>query len=313
MYDPIYTTLTNAQGLFKLVLPEGEYKLTASCEGYLPSLNYEDVDNLERNYASRMTMIRTPESNAPAIAGVNVGDALTGEGVQSARVRFRRGYNNKSGALVRTADGGALTERTDVNGRFQAKLPYGVYTAEVTMPGYTTAYINFFVGESVSEQAVMTRAMTEILPAGETRITLEWGYMPPDLDAHLTGSVSGTYERFHIFFPVKGTLIENAMLDRDDRRGNGFETTTIYKQNDGVYIYSVFDYSNGLDYSSAAMSASGARVSVYRGDRRVAVFDIPANRRGNLWEVFRLEGDVITPVNNVTAHQDLSFYSYYQY
>jgi hypothetical protein len=58
------------------------------------------------------------------------------------------------------------------------------------------------------------------------------------------------------------------------------------------------------------MSHSGARVSVYRGNACIAVFDIPAGKSGNLWEVFQIDGDKIMPINNVTAHHDVSFYVY---
>jgi uncharacterized protein YfaP (DUF2135 family) len=211
---------------------------------------------------------------------------------------------------VRTADGETETARTDRNGNFAANLPYGLYTAEVTNEGYTTIYINFPVGGENAGRRIMSKAMTESLPTGETRITLEWGEYPQDLDSHLMGPVSDEYGLFHVYYPVKSERIEDSMLDKDDVEGYGFETTTIYRQHDGVYRYSVFDYSNQGDYYSSEMSHSGARVSVYRGNACIAVFDIPAGKSGNLWEVFQIEGDKITPINNVTAHHDVSFYVY---
>jgi uncharacterized protein YfaP (DUF2135 family) len=310
MTDALYSTRTDAQGMFKVVLPKGAYSLVVSKDGYLRSASYEEIGEQGENYAAQIVMIRDDGDAAePREVTINVGNALTGEGVGSASVRFRKGYNNRDGAQIRNADGSILQTSTDGGGDFRAALPRGIYTAEVSNEGFATIYINFPVGMT-GGGPVVSKAMTEVLPAGETRITLEWGANPQDLDAHLAGPVSGDYEAFHIYYPVKGQRIEDAMLDKDDTEGNGFETTTIYRQHDGVYKYSVFDFSNGLDYSSGAMSRSGARVSVYRGGARVAVFDIPANRKGNLWEVFQLDGDRITPINNVTAHHDVSYYVY---
>jgi uncharacterized protein YfaP (DUF2135 family) len=312
MRDALFSTMTSGDGTFKIVMPEGEFKIVVSKEDCLDGVSYEEIGKEAKSYAARIILIEDPGRARTSEAEINVGDALTGRGVDSARVSFRRGFNNKTGARVRSESGETIETATDSDGNFTAVLPYGLYTAEVISEGYTTIYINFPVGKE-SETAgrrIMSRAMTEALPPGETRITLEWGEHPQDLDAHLIGPVSGSYGSFHIYYPVKGSRIEDSMLDKDDVEGNGFETTTIYTMHDGVYRFSVFDFTNQDDYYSSAMSHSGARVSVYRGDECVAVFDIPANKQGNLWEVFQIEGNTIQPINNVTAHHDVSFYTY---
>ncbi|MDR2355968.1 MAG: WG repeat-containing protein [Clostridiales Family XIII bacterium] len=310
MRDALFSTATDDDGNFKIVLPEGLFKIVVSKDGCVNGVSYEEIGAETNGYATQIIMVKSPRAAQTGRAEINVGDALTGVGVGAAEVRFRRGFNNKTGVRVRAKDGEILQTTTDRSGNFTVNLPYGIYTAEVSSSGYTTIYINFPVGEETANRRIMSRAMTESLPPGETRITLEWGEYPQDLDSHLMGPVSGEYGSFHVYYPVKGERIEDSMLDKDDTEGNGFETTTIYEQHDGVYRYSVFDYTNQDDYDSNKMSHSGARVSVYRGDACVAVFDIPAGRRGNLWEVFRIEGDKITAINNVTAHHDLSFYVY---
>jgi uncharacterized protein YfaP (DUF2135 family) len=310
MRDALFSTATGDGGNFKIVLPEGLFKIVVSNDDCVDGVSYEEIGAETNGYAAQIIMVQSSRSAQTGRVKINVGDALTGTGVGAAKVRFRQGFNNMTGARVRAEDGETLQAATDRDGNFTVNLPYGLYTAEVSNSGYTTAYINFFVGEGNASRKIMSRAMTESLPPGETRITLEWGEYPWDLDSHLMGPVFGEYGLFHVYYPVKGMRIEDSMLDKDDTEGYGFETTTIYRQHDGVYRYSVFDYTNQDNYYSDEMSHSGARVSVYRGDTCVAVFDIPAGKHGNLWEVFRLEGDKITPLNNVTAHHDLSFYVY---
>jgi hypothetical protein len=314
MRDALFSTMTNDNGNFKIVLPEGSFKIVVSKEDCLDGVSYEEIGAESNSYATHIILIEDTGTARASEAEINVGDALTGVGVDSALVSFRKGFNNKRGARVRNETGETIEAVTDRSGNFTVTLPYGLYTAEVINEGYTTIYINFPVGRDSANtgRRIMSRAMTEALPPGETRVTLEWGETPEDLDSHLMGPVSGEYGSFHVYYPRKGTRVEDSMLDKDDTEGNGFETTTIYVQHDGVYRYSVFDYTNGNSYYSSEMSRSGARVSVYRGDVCVAVFDIPAGKQGNLWEVFRMEGDKITPINNVTAHHDVSFYMYQQ-
>ncbi|MDR1961591.1 MAG: WG repeat-containing protein, partial [Gracilibacteraceae bacterium] len=192
MYDAIFSTRTDEDGLFKLVLPEGRYKICVSKPSYLQSISYEDIaGGSGSNFAAQIVMIAQSGSAEASSATISVEDALTGQGVNSALVRFRRGYNNQDGGLVRLNDGAIMQTRTDGSGCFNVTLPYGLYTAEVNLDGYTTDYINFFVGERSSQMETKSKALTTVLPAGETRITLEWGERPADLDAHLIGQVPG--------------------------------------------------------------------------------------------------------------------------
>jgi uncharacterized protein YfaP (DUF2135 family) len=132
-----------------------------------------------------------------------------------------------------------------------------------------------------------------------TRIVLTWGETPKDLDSHLTGPISGSSNRFHIYFDDKGSssFSPYADLDFDETNSSGPEIVTIYKQFEGVYRYSVHDFSNRELTNSNALSDSGAQVKVYRGSNLVDTFDVPINQGGTLWAVFELSGDIITPIN----------------
>jgi len=75
------------------------------------------------------------------------------------------------------------------------------------------------------------------------------------------------------------------------------ETTTIVKQLDGVYRYSVHDYTNSGSASSDALSKSNATVNVYKGSILVATFHVPTDQKGSIWTVFELSGNQIKPIN----------------
>ena len=102
---------------------------------------------------------------------------------------------------------------------------------------------------------------------------------------------------------------EFVTLDLDDVDSFGPETTTIKQQIEGVYRFSVHDYSNGSlteQDHSFALSNSGAQVRVFRGSNLVATFNVPVNQEGTLWTVFELTGDTITAINLMSYQQDES-------
>lgn len=132
------------------------------------------------------------------------------------------------------------------------------------------------------------------------RIVLEWGAAPRDLDSHLIGSTSNG-NTFHIYYGDKkysegNTII--ADLDLDDTTSYGPETTTIYNPIEGTYTFYVYNFSGSPD-----MSESGASVKVYTDNTNEPqyVFNIPINKSGRYWTVFKYNSKTrkITPVNIV--------------
>lgn len=88
---------------------------------------------------------------------------------------------------------------------------------------------------------------------------LTWGAEPYDLDSHITGPCypddTGCTERFHVYYSNRGSLTSApwAFLDTDDTSAYGPEITTLIKATDGVYRFSVDNYSGapGFDVSDA--------------------------------------------------------------
>ncbi len=92
----------------------------------------------------------------------------------------------------------------------------------------------------------------------------------------------------------------------DDTTSYGPETTTIYKQIDGIYRFSVHDYSNRSSVTSTTLSNSNAEVKVYRGNSLVATFNVPTNQVGTEWTVFEMNGNTIIPVNTLKNESNSS-------
>ncbi|MEM8557375.1 MAG: hypothetical protein AAGG50_06070, partial [Bacteroidota bacterium] len=91
--------------------------------------------------------------------------------------------------------------------------------------------------------------------------------------------------------------------DLDDTSSFGPETITLFPTNDGVYRYSVHNYtdqsSNGaLGIAGALDDGQAARVEVYAGDALVRSYRAPAASAGdgNTWRVFEMtvDGDNVT-------------------
>ncbi|WP_269236873.1 tetratricopeptide repeat protein [Flavobacterium flavigenum] len=127
------------------------------------------------------------------------------------------------------------------------------------------------------------------------RIVLNWGKYPSDLDSHLT------FPGNHIFFQQKEGNLAN--LDVDDTDSYGPETITIENKKFGeTYHYFVHDYSNKNDLDSYKLSASEAKVFVYVGQSLVKTYYIPKNKKGNVWNLFKInENGEIIDINNIIS------------
>ena len=121
----------------------------------------------------------------------------------------------------------------------------------------------------------------------------------------------GSRREDHMFYPYADsnsgspwpTIVH---LDLDDTSSFGPETTTLLQQMNGVYRFSVHDYSNRGSTTSTALSNSQAQVRIYRGSNLVASFNVPFGQPGTLWTVFEMQGSTITPVNAMTFTSDPS-------
>lgn len=238
--------------------------------------------------------IRVPRFGlrAPGIGGV-VRNAVTDEPIAGATVSLYAGTAPTGAAIA--------TQTTSAGGAYAFAVSPGTYVLQATAGGFIVGIVGpvtLPVGTSVEADVVVSPT----LGAGQTRIVLTWGATPRDLDSHLFGPASA--RSFHLYFSnrtVTGGAVPPdtlATLDVDRQEGFGPETITLLRQSAGSYRYVVHDFSNRASGVSAALSTSGARVRVFRGDALVAEFVVP-NQPGTLWTVFDLNGTTITPIETM--------------
>lgn len=130
------------------------------------------------------------------------------------------------------------------------------------------------------------------------RIVLNWGRYPEDLDSHLS------FPGNHIYFQNK--IGSSANLDVDDTNSYGPETVTIEKKKFGkTYHYFVHDFSNRENPNSFQLSNSDAKVFVYVGQSLVKTYYIPKNKKGNIWNLFKINGNgEIIDINTIISKSE---------
>lgn len=289
----VTNTSSNSSGEYVLTVPVGtNYVVEFSRAGYI-SVRYENIQVGGNTYLYLETILQINQnySGTGNIEGT-IYNALSGAPVSGLTLSLRSGINNKTGTVLRTAT-------TDSYGNYSYyNVEAGNYTVEASAAGYTTTYFSVISigGRTTGNQDA---TITPELNPDEYRIVLTWGQYPQDLDSHLTGPTPDGY-RFHTYFSDMTYSYQSeiyAALDIDDITSYGPETTTIYKQINGLYRYSVHDYTNRNASYSYALSNSNAQVRVYKGSELVQTFYVPTNMQGTLWTVFELFNDTVVPKN----------------
>ncbi|MFY0761497.1 cell wall-binding repeat-containing protein [Metabacillus dongyingensis] len=285
---------TDEQGDYEIQLSDGVYTFEFSKLLYKTE-EYKEVkiNENEIEYSPSLRLIGSEFLGDGEVSG-EINNSINGQPIQGASITIRSGLNTTHGDIKATVVSNA-------DGHYTLKLPAGLYTAEITKQGYISSSIGILsIGNRSSGNQNAT--LSPLLDQLETRIVLKWGEEPSDLDSHLTGPAADG-ERFHIYYGDRETY-ENeelmAKLDVDDTDSFGPETITILKQQDGVYRYSIHDFSNNESTDTDALSKSGAVVEVYRGSYLIRTFHVPANRTGTLWTVFELDGSTIVPINEIS-------------
>ncbi|MDQ6611426.1 MAG: carboxypeptidase regulatory-like domain-containing protein [Gemmatimonadota bacterium] len=233
------------------------------------------------------TVVLAMANAASGIISGAVHDATNDQLVGGATVELRAGVNNTTGTVIATVT-------TTQNGTYAFALqPPGTYTVRATKATYASSTVNTVVsgGNVVAPVLFISPGTASSL----WRFVLSWGLTPLDLDAHLTGPISASTSRFHVFYFSRGSATTSpfATLDVDQTNCCGPETITIAQQFPGIYRYYVNNFSQ-----ESPLSTSNARVDVYFGNALVNQFFVPA-QPGTIWTVFEISGTVLTPVNTV--------------
>jgi len=284
--DYQYTTISDENGHFELCVDPGTYQLKIYKEGYIPLvIDDVEVNSGEDSYQEPILTVKEIRLKTHFEITGRVEDALNGNAISNADIKFREGWNQKSSSSINT------TVLTDANGEYTVKLKGGYYTAEISKDGYITGYINIVVYDNLTVQSAV---LSPLLQENEIRIVLTWGEEPLDLDSHMY--ISDGYTNEHVYYGNKFAYSNGEMicqLDHDDTLSFGPETITLFADKTSTnYKYSVYQFS-----SRGEMSLSGARVVVYYGDSAPVTYHIPVQQAGRTWEVFVIENGKIIPIN----------------
>jgi hypothetical protein len=203
-------------------------------------------------------------------------------------------------ALLQNGSVVASTVTTQSGGYSFSQLAAGTYDVRIAAAGFVDFASDIVIGSNAT--VTRTFALVTATSGDQVRIVLTWGAAPADLDSHLLVPAFEGNDSTRVFYadPGSDTSYPFATLDNDRTSGFGPETIRIEQQLPGTYTYMVHNYSG-----SPALSTSSAVVEVYRGNTRIATFDVP-DQPGDLWTVFSLNGATLTPINTMSDMSDES-------
>lgn len=296
---------TGSDGGFSMAVPNdgigGGVKIfTASLTGYQSTVMGARLSPpsmvLETILLVKATNL--PSSINGAVRNAHIPNTSNNNGIPNTNVSLFTGQ----GAFGRFVD----RRTTDAAGGFSfTGLAAGVYTLFASNSEFGDCQRTAI---SLSSNNAANQDLNCSKTDDTTRIVLTWGTAPRDLDAHLTGPMAGSANRFHVYYPSasRGSLTASpfASLDVDVRQALGPETISIKTLAPGVYRYSVHDFTNRNSATSTELGNSRAKVELFRpGAIAPEVYFVP-NQRGNLWTVFELVGSAnddvtVTPRNEM--------------
>ncbi|MCS5646916.1 MAG: hypothetical protein NZ838_12405, partial [Candidatus Marinimicrobia bacterium] len=157
------------------------------------------------------------------------------------------------------------TDTTNANGDYTIlNVGTGNHNAAGSSDGFCPFGAPFVIPDDYEgETFTYNFSMSPVLTAGQTRMVLNWGETPHDLDSHLLTPIIGG-STYHVYYSSVGSYAEApyAKLDTDDTDGYGPETITINQSFAGTYIY----YIKNFNAPSNGLKNSGAVAQIYSGE-----------------------------------------------
>ena len=295
----IGTVKTNAKGYYTTgLLPVKEgYTLRVSADGYITTEGAKAV--IDKTgviiWIANITLVAISEASHKVSINVYDGENIkyskkniVKTSLSGAEVIARKGLNNKTGEQVTIGN-------TDAGGNLVIELVNGVYTLEIRMNGYVVGYKTIVVDDDKNVTVAMTRPVTD----NQMKVVLYWDGAN-DLDSYLfTPYKAKKGNMAYIGGNVKKDKHGNSLY-LDSKDGNGVEIINIANIKKGYYKYYVSDYTNSLkkNYSAKDMEGLNIRVEVYDKNGLTAVYIIPYNPNGVIWEVFEIKNGKVVPLQN---------------
>lgn len=298
---PLCTTTTSSTGAFTCDLPPGTYTVTITVPGYSTGSFPITVGP-----DGTITVDLPPLTGQGNIDGTMV-DGVTGAVLTFATVQCRRrlpdGTYTEFEFEATTGADGRITIQNVFAGDAQCVVQAGASQIPITI--------------TITPDTRGTIAVTPPPAVGQYRIVLTWGADPSDLDSHLTGPTGTGNERYHVYFGDR-TYVTTAgdtlaVLDTDDTGSFGPETTTFTPAANGVYRFTVFNYTlRSSTEGGQSIHDSPTRVQVYDSNGLRQTYEAPppttANEGliANAWRVVQLtkQGSQITLSGVASAPPD---------
>ncbi len=290
---------TDTIGKYLQELSAGSYRIVLSKDGYADLSTLVSVTNDALTSSSYIMLTEEESRQSASLKGVAI-NATDSQNVEGATIVLINGFDNGSNGDPSVIESNKHTT-TGSDGRFSLDddVTAGYYTIEASKDGYSTYIHNETIKPGENDLAI---SMSPVIQTqGEYRIVLTWGEYPRDLDSHLicTGN-----DNYHVYFGNKNSDDGNASLDRDDVTSYGPETTTVKIGAGNSYIYAVHNFSNGGSRPGQSgawnLANSGARVVVYADEGIIFDGNVPVNKEGTTWEVFRIENGRLVVKNSVS-------------
>ena len=292
-------------GSFEFEIDPGDYQLKITADGFVDFTSAVAAYPQSNNYQETILLVANSEDEEGGASGTIV-NTLTGESMEGVELTFNPGWNNFDGQGAPLWGSSVATAVTDGRGHYEVRLPLGYYTVVVSYDEFLNSSFNIVIqaGETDNQNGTITPMVTGV-DQENYLITLTWGLNPNDLDSHVRGEYSDGSE-LHVFYSQKDASEGDQMicsLDYDDTSSYGPEHITLEPNVTAPYYYYVYRYAG-----SGTVAASGARVTVHRGNNLIRTFNVPSNQgSGDYWNVFAIVNNQIIVNDKISNAADLEY------
>ena len=270
----------------------------------LDNFIFNGLENLELVYYRGL---ETEWNNVTKMVNYNVGANYELRFVPSnlVRVSLIDSFNNRLACTV------TLLNEEGTTIKYEGRQTYFGSALENVLEGtylLKVTYDNFVKEELITvdgdEEFIYHLDNLDILEQFKDReliIVLTWGENPRDLDSHMV--YTNTDSTYHVYYANQVDTNTGTNLDIDDITSYGPEVITVLELQEGIYTYSVYDYTHSGSLTSNGITTSGAHVAVYIDGELIASYDAPTTGNGCLWNVFKYNGTTgeISTINTISG------------
>lgn len=262
-----------------LWVKEGEAELINNSEGsfYTGMVSHFTTWNADRIYDTVFVNGCVVDSELNRVAGAQL---------------FSEGRNYIGSSTARTDEDGMFSIPVKMNSEVLISTSAGVQSRTFTI-------VTTDVDKDIAECVQLTEAFT--------KIKLNWGETPSDLDSHLWGPRDNEGNQFHIYFGNKQVAVDDVVmfLDVDDTSSYGPEVISIPEfALPGTYTYKVDNYS-----TSPEIDPQTAKVELLINNQRY-VFTPPEQGMDDSWYVFDI---IVNDIGNFEVVEVNTYEPNYNY